>query len=203
MHICLSHCLPAPLFSIQQWPIAPCHTILHLSGLKSNYHFNLLSAFVHAWVYLWLTEVLAVCVCVCLSVRTCVCLRGFWCVIPEAPLTPSQVFPLSQTRFFFFFYLFFFLTTEFWSRSVSILQTTAFHKHDGIFVSGCLKVISSSFFFFFLTQFPPFISARRRNITCAAVRKAGKVYNRRYNMTERNRILAKGQARLKFPDSLL
>lgn len=65
MHICLSHCLPAPLFSIQQWPIAPCHTILHLSGLKSNYHFNLLSAFVHAWVYLQLTQVPAACVCVC------------------------------------------------------------------------------------------------------------------------------------------
>ena len=152
-----------------------------------------------------------VCVCVCLSVRTCVCLRGFWCVIPEAPLTPSQVFPLSQTGFFFFpfffffFYLFFFLTTEFWTRSVSILQTTAFHKHDGIFVSGCLKVISSFFFFFsfFLDTVSPLSSARRRNITCAAVRKAGKVYNRRYNMTERNRILVKGHARLKFPDSLL
>lgn len=58
-----SHCLPAPLFSIQQWPIAPCHTILHLSGLKSNYHFNLLSRFVHAWVYVQLTGVLTVCLC--------------------------------------------------------------------------------------------------------------------------------------------
>lgn len=57
MHICLSHCLPALPFSIQRWPIAPCHTILHLSGLKSNYHFNLLSAFVHAWVYPRLTQV--------------------------------------------------------------------------------------------------------------------------------------------------
>lgn len=68
MHICLSHCLPALLFSIQQWPIAPCHTIPHLSGLKSNYHFNLLSAFVpqciwlecwqHAWVLVCIVEII-------------------------------------------------------------------------------------------------------------------------------------------------
>lgn len=85
---------------------------------------------------------LSVSVCVC--VHACVCVsKEFWCVIPEAPLTPSQVFPLSQTRFFLLFI--FFLTTGFWTQSVSILQTTAYHKHDGIFVLECSKVIFSSF----------------------------------------------------------
>lgn len=148
-------------------------------------------------------HVCGVCVCVSECAYMCVSEGVLVCNSRGSPYPLPSFSSFSDEVFFFFFYLFFFLTTEFWSRSVSILQTTAFHKHDGIFVSGCLKVISSSFFFFFLTQFPPFISARRRNITCAAVRKAGKVYNRRYNMTERNRILAKGQARLKFPDSLL
>lgn len=150
MHICLSHCLPAPLFSIQQWPIAPCHTILHLSGLKSNYHFNLLSAFVHAWVYLWLTEVLAVCVCVCLSVRTCVCLRGFWCVIPEAPLTPSQVFPLSQTRFFFFLLFIFFSNHR-------ILESVCFHiaNHSipQTWWNLCFRLFKGYFFLLFFFFF--------------------------------------------------
>lgn len=81
-------------------------------------------------------SVSSMCVCVCVS-------KTFWCVIPEAPLTPSQVFPLSQTSFFF--YLLFFLTTGFWTQYVSISKTTAFHKHDGIFVLECLKGIFSSF----------------------------------------------------------
>lgn len=53
----------------------------------------------------------------------------------------------------FFLLFIFLLTTEFWSRSVSILLTTAFHQHDGIFVLEHFKVIISTF----LTQFPVFL----------------------------------------------
>lgn len=53
--------------------------------------------------------------CVCVSV--CVS-ETFWCVIPEAPLTPSQVFPPSETTFFF--YLLFF--SNHW-----ILDSVCFH----------------------------------------------------------------------------
>lgn len=76
--------------------------------------------------------------------------QKFWCVIPEAPHTPSQFFPTLRQVFSF---IYFFLTTGFWTPYVSILKTTTFHKHDGIFVLECLKVTFSSF----LTQYCLFL----------------------------------------------
>lgn len=83
--------------------------------------------------------------------QKCVCVCE--CVIPEAPFTPSQVspFPFLQTVF---------ITSTFLTQSVSILLTTSFHKHDGIFVSGYLKS-NFSLHFDTISQIPTSL----RNIT--------------------------------------
>lgn len=98
----------------------------------------------------WKECMCVVCVCVCLSVRTCVCLRGFWCVIPEAPLTPSQVFPLSQTRFFFFLLFIFFSNHR-------ILESVCFHiaNHSipQTWWNLCFRLFKGYFFLLFFFFF--------------------------------------------------
>ncbi len=122
-------------------------------------------------------ERVCVCVCVYVCVSECQCvsvsLRGFWCVIPEAPLTPSQVFPLSQTSFFLLFI--FFLTAGFWTR---VCFHIANHSIPQTWWNLCLRVIFSSFWHNF-----PYFCMSKEHYWCGCT-KTGQVCDRRWNMAD-------------------
>lgn len=116
---------------------------------------------------LWLTahvgKIEGVCPCMRVSVSVCVCVsKRFWCVIPEAGLTPSQVFPLSQTTFFSFIYLFL-LTTGFLD---SVCFHIANHSIPSTWWNLCFRAFKG-YFFFFLTHFPVFLLVCGILLVCA------------------------------------